>query len=51
MFLATCLVTLNTKSLNLTKVAAKALNARQDNFKIIEDVENVDHLHGNILKF
>jgi hypothetical protein len=23
----------------------KALNAHQDNFKITEDVENVDHLH------
>jgi hypothetical protein len=27
-----------------------ALNAHQDNFKIIEDVENVDHLHRYILK-
>jgi hypothetical protein len=28
----------------------KALNTHQDNFKIIEDVENVDHLHQYILK-
>jgi hypothetical protein len=65
MSLAICLVTLNIKLLNLMKVAAmynlqnfrldvvsmlKALNTHQDNFKIIENVENVDHLHQYILK-
>jgi hypothetical protein len=59
MFLATCLVTLKTKSLNLTKVVAmcnlvtfkrcvfyvESIKCTQNNFKIIEDVENVDHLH------
>jgi hypothetical protein len=28
----------------------KTLNAHQDNFKIIKDVENIDHLHLSILK-
>jgi hypothetical protein len=28
----------------------KALNAHQDNFTIIEDVENIDHFHEYILK-
>jgi hypothetical protein len=61
--LAICLVTLNTKLVNLMKVAAmcnlqnfrldvvfmlKALNTHQDNFKIIEDVETVDHHHQYI---
>jgi hypothetical protein len=65
MSLAICLVTLNTKLVNLMKVAAmcnlqnfrldvvfmlKALNTHQDNFKIIEDVETVDHHHQYILK-
>jgi hypothetical protein len=29
---------------------SKALNAHRDNFKIIEDVENIDHLRRYILK-
>jgi hypothetical protein len=28
----------------------KTLSAQQDNFKIIEDVENIDHHHRYILK-